>query len=56
MNGNAAEDIQARTQKKRTFKVNLPTCYMAKGILEALSKSLGHMEIETVAKQSRQGY
>ena len=29
---------------------------MAKGILEALSKSLGHMEIDTVVKQSMQGY
>ena len=55
-NGNATEDIQARTQKERTFKANLPTCYMAKGVLEAVSKSLGHVEIDIVAKQSMQGY
>ena len=55
-NGNAAEDIQARTQKERTFQVNLPTCYTAKDVLEAVSKSLGHVEIDTVARQSNQGY
>ena len=55
-NENATEDIQARTQNDRTFKVNLPTCYMAKGVLEVVSKSLGHVEIDTVAKQSTQGY
>ena len=55
-NGKASEDIQARTQKERTFKVNLPTCYMAKGVLETVGKSLGYVEIDTVAKQSTQGY
>ena len=55
-NGNAAEDIQARTQKERIFQVNLPTCYNAKDVLEAVSKSLGHVEIDTVARQSTQGY
>ena len=55
-NGNAAEDIQAKTQKERTFQVNLPTCYTAKDVLEAVSKSLGHVEIDTVARQSNQGY
>ena len=55
-NGNAAEDIQARTHKERTFQVNLPTCYTAKDVLEAVSRSLGHEEIDTVAKQSTQGY
>ena len=55
-NRNAAEDIQARTQKERTFQLNLPTCYTAKDVLEAVSKSLSHVEIDTVARQSTQGY
>ena len=55
-NGNAAEDLQARTQKERTFKVNLPTCYTAKDVLMAVSRSLGHVQIDTVAKQSNQGF
>ena len=51
--------MQLKTFKlelKRTFQVNLPTCYTAKYVLEAVSKSLGHVEIDTVATQSMQGY
>ena len=55
-NGRANKDFDANTQGQRTFRVNLPSCYMAKDVLEAVSKSLGHEQIDTMAKQSQQGY
>ena len=55
-NGRANEEFDTNTQKQRTFRVNLPTCYMAKDVLEAVSKNLGHEQIDTVAKPSQQGY
>ena len=54
--GNSAEDINMTTQKERTFSVNLPSCYTAKDVLDAVCKNLGHAEIDTVAKQSYQVY
>ena len=55
-NGHSAEDINMRTQKERTFQVNLPVCFTAEDVLDAVSKNLGHSDIDTVAKQSYQGY
>ena len=55
-NGRANDEFDTNTQEQRTFRVNLPMCYMAKDVLEAVSKSLGHEQIDTVAKQSQQGY
>ena len=45
--------ILMRTPKDRGL---LELTYMAKDVLEAVSKSLGHEQIDTVAKQSQQGY
>ena len=45
-----------KTQKERTFSVNLPSCYTAKDVLKAVRKNVGNAEIDTVAKQSFQGY
>ena len=54
--GNSAEEINMKTQKERTFSVNLPSCYTAKDVLKAVQKNVGNAEIDTVAKQSFQGY
>ena len=54
--GNSAEDINMKTQKERTFSVNLPSWYTAKDVLKAVRKNVGNAEIDTVAKQSFQGY
>ena len=54
--GNSAEDLNMKTQKERTFSVNLPSCYTAKDVLKAVRKNVGNAEIDTVAKQSFQGY
>ena len=54
--GNSAEDINMKTQKERTFSVNLPSCYTAKDVLKAVRKNVGNAEIDTVAKQSYQGF
>ena len=54
--GNSAEDINMKTQKERTFSVNLQSCYTAKDALKAVRKNVGNAEIDTVAKQSFQGY
>ena len=55
-NGNSAEDFNMKTQKERTFRVNLPTCFTAKDVIAAVSRNLGHGNIDTVGKQSQQGY
>ena len=49
-NGHSAEDIQ----KGRTFQVNLPTCFTAQDVLDAVSKNLNHSDIDMVAKKSYQ--
>ena len=45
--GNSTEDINIKTQKERTFSVNLPSCYTAKDVLDAVCKNLGHAEIDS---------
>ena len=45
-----------KMQKERTFQVNLPTCFTAKDVIAAVSRNLGHGNIDTVGKQSQQGY
>ena len=55
-NGNSAEDLNLKTRKKRTFQVNLPMCFTAKDVIAAVSRNLGHCNIDTVGKQSQQGY
>ena len=45
-----------KTEKERTFQVNLPTCFTAKDVIAAVSRNLGHGNIDTVGKQSQQGY
>ena len=47
---------QHEDTEREKFQVNLPTCFTAKDILDAVSKNLGHSDIDTVAKQSFQGY
>ena len=55
-NGHSAEDLNLKTQKERTFQVNLPTCFTAKDVIAAVTRNLGHGNIDTVGKQSQQGY
>ena len=55
-NGNSAEDLNLKTQKERTFQVNLPTCFTAKDVIAAVSRDQGHCNIDTVGKQDQQGF
>ena len=52
LSGNSAEDINMKTQKERTFSVNLSSCYTAKDVLKSVRKNVGNAEIAELKRKN----